>query len=222
MVSKGSPRTHNFVVATIIVAALFAAATTTYFTTATSNIAVVAAQEQKMMRVQAGGGNATGPLTQFIPQKAEINIGQSITWYNPTTVGEPHTVTFVLDNNTMTGVVSPLAVPNSTQFMPLPPGSNNQAAMVPGKNILLALNARVYSPTVIDSQGNVKMYAPPNAKYTFNGNEKYLNSGWLLSKGNEQEFPGSGNTFTATFEKAGTYDYLCMLHPWMRGQVIVK
>ena len=67
---------------------------------------VFTAQAQQMIEVQAGGGNATATLNQFIPQKVEINTGQSITWVNPTTIGEPHTVTFVLDNRTMTGVVS--------------------------------------------------------------------------------------------------------------------
>jgi hypothetical protein len=35
----------------------------------------------------------------------------------------------------------------------------------------------------------------------------------------ERQYPGSGNTFTVTFEKPGTYDYLCVLHPWMTGNV---
>jgi plastocyanin len=29
-------------------------------------------------------------------------------------------------------------------------------------------------------------------------------------------------TFTATFKKAGTYDYICIFHPWMTGRIIVK
>jgi len=199
------------------------AVTTTLSAASYSPIAsVTTAQAQQMIEVQAGGGNATDPLTKFTPQKVEINTGQSITWVNPTTVGEPHTVTFVLDSKTMTGVVSPLAVPNSTQFTPIPPGSNNQPVMMPGKSVVIALNARSYTPTVIDSQGNVKMFAPPNAKYTFSGNEKYVNSGWILPKGQEQLYPGSGNTFTVTFQKAGTYYYICILHPWMTGQVVVK
>ena len=78
-----------------------------------------------------------------------------------------------------------------------------------------------YIPTVIDSQGNVK-HSAPNAAYTMTGNEKYVNSGWLLPKGQEQNFPGSSNTFTVTFQKAGTYNYLCLIHPWMQGSVIVK
>ena len=29
-------------------------------------------------------------------------------------------------------------------------------------------------------------------------------------------------SFSVTFEKAGTYDYLCEFHPWMTGRVIVQ
>jgi plastocyanin len=84
------------------------------------------------------------------------------------------------------------------------------------------VNARSYIPTVIDSQGNVKHLPPPAAEYTVIGSEKYVNSGWLLPKGQQQGFPGSSTTFTVTFQKAGTYNYLCELHPWMHGSVLVK
>jgi plastocyanin len=175
------------------------------------------------IKVQAGGGNATAPLTVFVPQNIEIKAGESVTWDNPTTVGEPHTVTFVLDNNTMTNIVSPFAVPNSTEFAAISPNSNNEPLKVPGKNnVVIGVNARSFVPTVIDSQGSVKQFAPPNAAYTMNGSEKYVNSGWLLPKGQQQSYPGSGNTFTVTFQKAGTYSYICGLHPWMVGTVVVK
>jgi len=29
-------------------------------------------------------------------------------------------------------------------------------------------------------------------------------------------------SYTLTFDEVGTYDYFCTLHPWMKGQVIVK
>ena len=32
----------------------------------------------------------------------------------------------------------------------------------------------------------------------------------------------SGTTFEHTFDDAGTFDYFCMVHPWMIGQVIVN
>jgi hypothetical protein len=47
-------------------------------------------------------------------------------------------------------------------------------------------------------QGYVKGFAP-NAAYAMTGSEKYINSGWLLPKGQEQGFRGSSNTFTVTY-----------------------
>ena len=32
----------------------------------------------------------------------------------------------------------------------------------------------------------------------------------------------AGTTFSATFDEEGTFDYFCMVHPWMAGQVIVS
>ncbi|MDP9289544.1 MAG: cupredoxin domain-containing protein [Thermoproteota archaeon] len=86
-------------------------------------------------------------------------------------------------------------------------------------NTVILVNGRVFNPTLIDSSSNVKLSAP-NANVTISGNEQYVNSGWLLPKGNLP--PGTSNTFSVTFEKAGTYDYLCILHPWMKGKVIVN
>lgn len=186
--------------------------------------AIVQQQHNDSLKVAAGGGNGTGPLTVFYPKNIEIKVGQSVTWYNPTTVGEPHTVTFVMDKSTSSGVVSPLVVSNTTKFTPLPPGYNNAPILLPGKNgtnIIIAINARTFNPTVIDSSGNVS-FMNPNAYYSMTGTEKYVNSGWFLPKGQEQAYPGSGNTFTVKFEKPGTYNYICILHPWMTGSIIVK
>ena len=197
--------------------------TVTYLSSGNTANAAAAATGDSLI-VAAGGGNGSIILDSFFPQNIQINAGQSITWNNPTTVGEPHTATFVLDNATYSGVVSPLAVSNNTKFSPLPPGSNNAPILLPGKdgtNTIIALNARTFNPTVVDSTGNAKSFSP-NAHYTFTGTEKYVNSGWLLSKGNEQHYPGSGNTFTMTFEKPGNYKYLCIIHPWMTGSVTVK
>jgi plastocyanin len=209
-----------------IVAVISALSITLLITTA--NFKVISAQNTTTTttattKVQAGGGNSTAPLTAFVPQNIEIKAGESVTWDNPSTVGEPHTATFVLDNKTTTGIVSPFAVPNSTQLTAIPPNSNNEPLKVPGQNnVVIAVNARSFIPTVIDSQGTVKHFAPPNAAYTMDGSEKYVNSGWLVPKGQEQLYPGSSTSFTVTFQKAGTYHYICQLHPWMVGSVLVK
>ena len=180
-------------------------------------------QESEPIKVAAGGGNGTAPFTAYIPENVEVKAGQTVTWHNPTTVGEPHTVTFILDANKTADVVSPLSVSNTTQFTALPPGSNNEPIMIPGEdgmNTIIAVNARTFNPVVIDSSENVN-FMTPNANYTLTGTEKYVNSGWLLPNGFEQEFPGAGNTFSVTFENPGSYNYICVLHPWMTGSVTV-
>lgn len=52
------------------------------------------------LKVQAGVGNGTvGVAIQlFSPKQVDVKSGESVTWYNPTPVPEPHTVTFVLDD----------------------------------------------------------------------------------------------------------------------------
>ena len=207
----------------IVIIILLVAATVTLAAPSLSNLKTSNAAESGKIIVHAGGGNSTSPLTAFVPQQVQISAGQSVIWDNPSVVAEPHTVSFVSDNKTATDIVSPFAVPNSTQFSAIPPGSNSEPLKVPGQNnVIIAVNARSFVPTIIGSQGNVTHLPPPNAVYTMTGDEKYVNSGWLVPKGQEKAFPGSSNTFKVTFQKAGTYSYLCQLHPWMRGTVVVK
>jgi plastocyanin len=201
------------------------------------NISVVYAQEEEEVKeVQAGIGVDNAAIILFSPQQVQIKAGQSVTWYNPTSVPEPHTVTFVLNNNKSyaADIIAPFTIStstttNSTQIMPLIPNSNSEPLMTPDDNAIIAINKRAYNPVVVreDSpttttgEKNVT-YMKQNANYTMSGTEDYINSGWLLPKGQENVYPGSGNTFTITFQKAGTYDYLCLVHPYMTGRVIVK
>jgi plastocyanin len=142
----------------------------------------------------------------FLPQIKKVNVGDTVEWYNPTMGAEPHTITFMFDNSTFAGVVSPLSVSNTTEFTAIPPGSNNEPILIPGEggtNTLVAVNARTYSPVTIDSQDKVQ-FMNPNANYSVAGDEKYVNSGWILPEGLEKQYPGTGNTFMATFEKPGS------------------
>jgi len=91
-------------------------------------------------------------LAVFLPPLIQVGVGQSVTLDNPSTVAEPHTVTFVLDNKTTTDIVSSFIVSNSTQFTPVPAGSNSQLLRPFGQsNVIIAINARSYIPTIIDS-----------------------------------------------------------------------
>jgi plastocyanin len=201
-----------------------------------SNSNQAIAQQQQLqindtIRVEAGGGNSTAPLTVYVPQNIEIKAGQTINWYNPTPVGEPHSVTFLQDGRLFPPFAAPFAVSNSTEFKALVPSPNLEPLIVPNppgtesttttKTVIID-NARAYNPTVIDSTGKNVTYLSLNANYTMDGTESYVNSGWLWPQG--QIPPGAPpiTTFTVTFEKPGIYDYLCTVHPWMTGSVVVK
>jgi plastocyanin len=60
----------------------------------------------------------------FVPQIVEIKAGDSITWNSSSPVAEPHTVTFVKDQNLLAPLAAPFAVSNSTNLQPLIPNSN--------------------------------------------------------------------------------------------------
>ena len=204
------------------------------------NVSAVYAQEEEVKEVQAGIGVANAAINLFSPQQVQIKTGQSITWYNPTPVPEPHTVTFVLNNNNdndnksyAADLIAPFTISssstttNSTQIMSLIPNSNSEPLMTPDNNAIIAINKRAYNPVVVTEDstttgGKNVTYMKQNANYSMSGTEDYINSGWLLPKGQENVYPGSGNTFTMTFQKAGTYDYLCIVHPYMTGRVIVN
>jgi hypothetical protein len=117
-------------------------------------------------------------------------------------------------------------VPKSTKFMPVPSDANGQPEMFSGTNgmnMLIAVNIRGTSPFVIDSFGDAKAINGNGtaASYVMSGNEKYVNSGWFLPKG-QNIATHRGNTFTVTFDKTGTYNYHDLLYSWMTGTVVVK
>ena len=125
--------------------------------------------------------------------------------------------------------MAPVNVPNSTKFTVVLSDANveakisysNQNNIANETKTVMIDNARSTYPVIIDSTAKNVTYLNPNSIYTMQGDEKYVNSGWILPEGLEKQYPGTGNTFMATFEKPGIYDYLCILHPWMVGSVKV-
>jgi len=176
------------------------------------------------VKVQAGGGNSTLPYTIFNPQSVQVKQGQSVMWYNPSKVGEPHTVTFALDNKTKPDLSATFAVRNSSSFMPMPSNSTSEPVIIPNSqnpsmSTILGSNAIASNPVVIASAGNVT-HLSHNAAYSVKGNEKLVNSGLIFPKGMGP--PNGSTAFTLTFERVGTYNYYCILHPWQKGKVVVQ
>ena len=192
---------------------------------AQSNVSAGSNNMPSSVKVQAGGGNSTLPYTRFNPQNVQVKTGQSVMWYNPSKVGEPHTVTFALDNKTKPDLSAPFTVKNSSKFTPVPPNSTTSEPVIipnrqnPSMNMILGSNAVASSSVVIDSAGNLK-HLSHNAAYSVKGNEKLVNSGLIFPKGMGP--PNGSTSFTLTFEKAGTYNYYCILHPWQKGKVVVQ
>ncbi len=177
-----------------------------------------------VFKVRTGDGGHIAPVTAFFPSHAEIKVGETVSFYNPTRVSEPHTVTFIMDNNTFADFAAPFVIEGNATFTPAVPNSNSEAIVMPGqegKNVIVAINNRSLSPLVIDSSGN-PTYLPPNASYTMTGTEKHVNSGWLWPKGLAPPGFPPIDSFDVKFSKAGTYNYLCVVHPWMTGDVVVR
>ncbi|MEW5841210.1 MAG: hypothetical protein AB1753_09435 [Thermoproteota archaeon] len=176
-----------------------------------------------VFKVRAGGGGSVAPLTQFYPPVANIKVGETVVWYNPTRVAEPHTVTFFKDPAMFAPIEQPYLISNSTAVKPLAPG-NSDAFTFPGPQgatAMLGANARAYNVAVIDGDGKAS-YLPPNTQYAMRGSEQYLNSGFIWPEGQAPEGLPPVTSFSVKFEQAGTYDYVCAIHPWMTGQVVVK
>ena len=185
--------------------------------------------------VKVGGGNLTFPFFGYDPQKVQIKVGDSVTWTTASKIAEPHTVSFVNDEKLNTGPDVPFMVTNSSKFMPVPSKANSQPTIIPTNNnnnnknknnnnnqvVIVGANARTNLANVIDKNGNSIMVNPLKP-VVMSGGEKFVNSGIIVAKANQKIFPGSTDSFTVTFNKAGTYDYICIYHPWMVGQVVVK
>ena len=170
---------------------------------------------------------ANAGSSSFGPNPVEVKVGEKVAFYNPTKVGEPHTVTFMFDNSTFADFAAPFVIDNnnSTSIKSAIPNANAEPVIMPGQQngtkVIVALNNRSFMPSVIDSSGNLT-YLAPNGNYTITGTEKYVNSGWIWPKGMSPPGLPPIDSFQVTFSKAGTYNYYCQVHPWMSGDVVVK
>jgi plastocyanin len=177
--------------------------------------------------VAAGGGGPVSVLTWFVPQNISISAGETVTWVNPTVVGEPHTVSFIKQPDYFAAIESPYLIPSDTEVTPANPNERNtEPLIIPGQNdtaniTIIGANARATSPVVVDAQNNAT-YLPLNANYTMTGDELYVSSGWIWPENAIPPGLAPITSFSVTFENAGTYDYLCVIHPWMTGRVIVE
>src|SRR5215210_8077691 len=60
--------------------------------------------------VAAGSGGPESVLISFAPQNVTINVGQTVIWTNPTAVPEPHTVSFIRQEDYFANFESPYSI----------------------------------------------------------------------------------------------------------------
>jgi plastocyanin len=172
------------------------------------------------------GGNGSN-WDKFLPQNTTINAGDSITWTNHMPAAEPHTVTFIKGDEMFPPLFAVFSIQNNTELTPAMSSPNIAPTILPdqlnpNKKLVVVDNARSSAPVVIDGTRTNITYMQPNANYTFTGEESYVNSGWMWPEG--QAPPGAPliSSFTLTFENKGTYNYICIIHPWMAGTIMVN
>ena len=181
---------------------------------------VVVASNSVMVNV---GGNGSS-WSSFTPQSVEIKAGETVTWRNPMAVSEPHTVTFLKDQSFYPPPAVPVPLTFNSTELKADPDANIDPLIIDqnGTKSVIVDNARHYNPVSVDSSGHNATYLPLNANYTLTGTEKFVSSGWMWPEGLAPQGAPPIKTFSVTFENAGKYDYLCIIHPWMTGIVIVN
>ena len=187
--------------------------------------------------VYTGGGNSSEPSNEFDPVNKTIFTGESVKWSNPTS-GKPypHMVVFfgnATDNpirQKILNISESLSTSDSESIIDnlnnlMEKVSNereNGSEIIDSRSILFpSLITSSSQPTVsyLDPQGN-RLYK--GATYNITGQESYINSGLIWAGGT---VPGNFPkiySFIVTFEKSGTYNYQCLLHPDMKGTVLAK
>lgn len=78
---------------------------------------------------------------------------------------------------------------------------------------------------IIDVEIKNYKYIPQNVTVKIGQTVRWTNNDTVLhdvvGSGIESDYLQRGEKFTYTFEEEGTYQYICTLHPWMEGEVIV-
>jgi plastocyanin len=149
--------------------------------------------------IQAGNDRRSGATVyKFFPAKASVKVGATVTLRMSPRTTESHTFTFGPSNG-KNEYVDQIA---QNFIAPDPAGGTPPAVLA---------DPRVVFPSDPPSAG-IPAYDGTN-----HGNG-FWNSG-ILDRDKASPSPGS---VKVRFTKAGTYSYICLIHPFMHGSVTVK
>ncbi len=109
---------------------------------------------------------------------------------------------------------APAPLPTPTNVPPAPPASPNPSPIPPAPVSVEILNYQ-YSPKTI----SVKVGT--TVTWTNKDTIPHTVTASGSNGGPDSTLFGLNGTYSYTFDKAGTYDYYCKPHPYMKGTVVV-
>ena len=99
-----------------------------------------------------------------------------------------------------------------------------ESAIIDAKKIQtnnVSISENSWNPDVVDSYFPASIEINSGTTVTWINNDTAIHTVTDAKKTFDSKFMQAGGTWQYTFEKAGKYDYLCTLHPWMKGTVSV-
>ena len=100
-----------------------------------------------------------------------------------------------------------------------PPSSVSEVIIAAGSSV--PSSTKFYEPptlTISKGTGIIWKNADSTLHTVTSGSAEGGESGTVF----DSSYMAAGKTFQWTFSNAGTFDYYCILHPFMKGQVVVN
>jgi plastocyanin len=170
-------------------------------TTATGGTS--AAPAATVTTTTTGGTAGTGPLTVEITIR--IDIDQSDT-------GVTVPVTVMPGTAPVAGPAAPRDAPESPALGPAPTASTQNAPAATGTAVTISNMA--FSPATVT--------IPLGTKVTWTNTDPVAHTVTAVGGAFNSGHLNPGQTFSYTFDKAGTFDYACTYHPYMKGTITVQ
>lgn len=170
----------------------------------------VAAAGARTLTALVGAGQDTEQVMRFFPQSLTVRVGDTVTWKE--NGQEIHTVSFIGDN-AFKDTPASWFVQDSGSL----PGRMVPSLIVPQTNATSPADV-MFDPLVFFATRQ------PGANVEHYSGTGYASSG-VMAKTNPAFVPPNtpvNDTFSLTFDKPGTYEYVCLVHLGaMRGTVTV-
>ncbi|MEK0341921.1 MAG: plastocyanin/azurin family copper-binding protein, partial [Nitrosopumilus sp.] len=78
-----------------------------------------------------------------------------------------------------------------------------------------------YNPEIVESYNPTSIEVNSGTTATWTNDDFVAHTVTDIEGSFDSGFIQAGSTWSYTFEKSGEWDYLCTLHPWMKGTVNV-